>query len=261
MDCRDGISQIDNNSVHLAVTSPPYNIAKDYGGYKDDLIFDEYIEWLTSVFKDVYRVIVEGGRVCINIGYVYTSKKANVHCSDDESIRQMLPTYAHVIVNLRKIGYTFQEHTIWDKVGNSEDNKVVFGSYPYPVDVYSKAGLEHILVFKKGKRRDDIQEHRKNIDNKMSNDEYFRYVDTIWRFSGERQNIHCAPFPLELPRRLIKMYSFIGDTILDPFIGSGTTALACKELNRKYIGFELNPEYLEIAKNRVSDRAVLWDWI
>ena len=115
MDCLKGMKQLEDNSIHLIVTSPPYNIQKDYGIYKDDKSYEEYIKWLIMIFKESYRLIINGGRVVINIGYVYVSKNANTHALNTE-VRQMLPTYADLIVGLRKVGFTFQEHIIWDKI-------------------------------------------------------------------------------------------------------------------------------------------------
>tara|TARA_Y100000310_G_scaffold334387_1_gene414055 strand:- start:613 stop:1455 length:843 start_codon:yes stop_codon:yes gene_type:complete len=251
IDCLEGLKHLDNNSIHLLITSPPYNIGKDYELYKDDLPYEQYIKWLTNVFKESYRVIVEGGRVCINVGYIYTSENANTHAIKT-NVRQMLPTYADLIVNLRNIGFTFQEHIIWDKIGNSAGDKIIFGSYPYPVDVYARQGTEHILIFKKGKSRVDIQEKRKNINNKIPKKEYFEYVQPIWDFRGQNMDKHCAPFPIELPLRLIKIYSFEGDTILDIFMGSGTTAWASKQLHRNYIGFELNQKWVNLSNSKLS---------
>lgn len=250
-DCMELLRQLPNNFVHLVITSPPYNIAKDYGEYKDNMNYDKYIDWLLKVFTECKRVIVEGGRLCINVGYVYVSQKANIHALNTD-VRQMLPTYADLIVGLRKAGFTFQEHIIWDKIGNSADNKIVFGSYPFPVDVYARQGTEHILIFKKGIKRDDIQQNRANIKNKIPKDKYFQYVSPIWTFRGTSLDKHCAEFPVELPRRLITMYSFVGDTILDPFMGSGTTAYASKQLERNYLGFELNPKFVALINEKTS---------
>ena len=251
MDCLEGMKQMQDNSIHLIITSPPYNIGKDYGDYKDNLNYDNYILWLTEVFKESYNKIINGGRLVINIGYIYVSKNANIHAKETE-VREMLPTYADLIVNLRKIGFSFQEHIIWNKIGNSANNKIIFGSYPFPVDVYARQGTEHILVFKKGSYRNDIKQKRLNVNNKISKRDYFNYVKPIWNFNGTSLSKHCAEFPIELPLRIIKMYSFIGDNILDPFMGSGTTAFACKQLERNYIGFELNNKFYNMAKEKAS---------
>jgi len=256
MDCKQGIKELDK--VHLVVTSPPYNIAKDYGTYKDNLDYWSYLDWLNEVWELVYKKLVNGGYVCINVGNIFVSKKQNVHAKETK-IREILPTYAHTITNCMKIGFSFQEHFIWNKIGNSEDGKIVLGSYPYPVSVYSKAGLEHILVFKKGDYRDT--KNKRTPENKILWKDWNEYTKSVWTFSGERMDKHCAPFPLELPRRLIRMYSFTNDIVLDPFMGSGTTAVASKELNRKFIGFEIDKKFCDMANKRASQRVVLWDWI
>lgn len=252
MDCIEGLrNQIGDKSIHLAVTSPPYNLAKKYGKYSDNLPYEEYIEWLVDVFRECYRVLVEGGRLCINVGFIYVSKKCNTHACKSDVI-QILPTYSDLIVRLRQVGYTLQEHIVWNKIGNS-NSKVVFGSYPFPCDVHLKQSNEHILVFKKGLRRSDVSEKRKNLHNKIGKDDYFTYTNPIWTFNGERMDNHCAPFPVELPRRLIRMFSFEGDVVLDTFMGIGTTAVACKLLNRNYLGFELNKKWADYANKRVKN--------
>jgi site-specific DNA-methyltransferase (adenine-specific) len=165
----------------------------------------------------------------------------------------MLPTYADMIISLRKMGFSFQEHIFWDKIGNSKGNKIIFGSYPYPVDVYFRQGTEHILIFKKGKQRKDIQEKRKNKNNLIPKNKYFEYTQPIWRIKGERLDEHCAPFPEELPKRLISLFSFENDLVLDCFMGSGTTGVASLKLGRRFIGIEINKEYFEIARKRISE--------
>ena len=253
MDCLEGIKQIDDNSIHLIITSPPYNIGKDYGEYKDDLNYKDYILWLDSIWKLHHKILINGGYMCINIGSCIVSENKRTHAKQT-SIREILPSYAHVIVSCLNIGFSFQEHIIWDKIGNTEDNKMVFGSYPFPVSVYSRKVLEHILIFKKGTYRNI---DGKRIDeNKISLKEWKEFTNPIWNFNGERMYEHCAPFPIELSIRLTKMFSFTNDIVLDPFMGSGTTAVAAKQLNRNFIGFEINEEYVKIANKRLKQQVL-----
>lgn len=255
MDCIKGMESLNRSSIHLIVTSPPYNIGKDYKIYEDKLDYWEYVKWLKGIWERCYRVLVGGGILCINIGDIYISKTSRIWAKRTE-IREILPSYAHMITSCMDMKFSFQEHFIWNKIGSSEDNKKIFGSYPYPVSVYATGGMEHILIFKKGKYR-NIKGKRTN-DNKISLKDWMTFTNPIRSFGGDRLESHCASFPEELPRRLIRMYSFVGDTVLDPFIGIGTTAVACKRLRRHFIGFEINPEYIEVANKRlVMPRSLL----
>jgi len=238
-----------DNSVHLAITSPPYWQLKDYGtdnqiGFHDS--YENYINNLNLVWKECYRTLHNGCRLCVNIGdqfarAVYYGRY------------KVIPIREEIIKFCENIGFDYMGAVIWQKVttSNTTGGGVQMGSYPYPRNGILKLDYEFILIFKK---LGDAPKHTKEQKelSKMTAEEWNTFFFFHWNFTGARQNGHIAMFPEELPRRLIKMFSFVGETILDPFAGSGTTSLAAKNLGRNSVGYEINPEFIPFIKDKLE---------
>jgi site-specific DNA-methyltransferase (adenine-specific) len=238
-----------DNSVHLAITSPPYWQLKDYGtdnqiGFHDT--YENYINNLNLVWKECYRSLHDGCRLCVNIGdqfarAVYYGRY------------KVIPIREEIIKFCENIGFDYMGAVIWQKVttSNTTGGGVQMGSYPYPRNGILKLDYEFILIFKK---LGEAPKHTKELKelSKMTAEEWNTFFAGHWNFTGARQNGHIAMFPEELPRRLIKMFSFVGETILDPFAGSGTTSLAAKNLERNSIGYEINPEFIPFIKDKLE---------
>lgn len=243
------MAELADNSVHLVVTSPPYWQLKDYGadnqiGFNDS--YENYINNLNLVWKECYRVLYDGCRLCINIGdqfarAVYYGRY------------KVIPIREEIIKFCESIGFDYMGAIIWKKVttSNTTGGGVQMGSYPYPRNGILKLDYEFILVFKKlGDAPKPTKEQKER--SKMTADEWNTYFAGHWNFAGIKQNGHIAMFPEELPTRLIKMFSFVGETVLDPFLGSGTTSLAAKNTDRNSIGFEINSEFTSVIREKLN---------
>jgi modification methylase len=238
-----------DNSVHLAITSPPYWQLKDYGtdnqiGFHDS--YENYINNLNLVWKECYRTLHNGCRLCVNIGdqfarAVYYGRY------------KVIPIREEIIKFCENIGFDYMGAVIWQKVttSNTTGGGVQMGSYPYPRNGILKLDYEFILIFKKLGEAPKHTKEQKEL-SKMTAEEWNTFFAGHWNFTGARQNGHIAMFPEELPRRLIKMFSFVGETVFDPFAGSGTTALAAKNLDRNSIGYEINPEFIPFIKEKLA---------
>ena len=247
-DSRD-MNQVANESIHLIITSPPYWQLKDYG-HDDQIGFDDtyeaYINNLNLVWSECYRVLHKGCKLCINIGDQFAR-------SVYYGRYKVIPIRTEIIKFCETIGFDYMGAIIWQKVttSNTTGGASVMGSYPYPRNGILKLDYEFILIFKKLGKAPSPAPEMKTL-SKLTNEEWNEYFAGHWNFAGEKQNGHLAMFPEELPKRLIKMYSFIGETILDPFLGSGTTTLAAKNLNRNSIGYEINKSFKEPITKRLS---------
>jgi len=243
------MGRVDDNSVHLVITSPPYWQLKDYGtaeqiGFNDS--YENYINNLNLVWKECNRVLNPGCRLCINIGDQFAR-------SVYYGRYKVIPIRTEIIKYCESIGLDYMGAIIWQKVTttNTTGGASIMGSFPYPRNGILKINYEFILIFKKqGKSPQPTSEIKEA--SKMTTDEWNEYFSGHWNFAGARQDGHIAVFPEELPSRLIKMFAFVGDTVLDPFWGSGTTSLASRNLNRNSIGYEINPDYIEIGKNKLG---------
>jgi DNA modification methylase len=247
-DSRD-MKCIPDKSVHLIITSPPYWQLKDYGeqnqiGFHQS--YEEYINNLNIVWKECYRVLHDGCRMCINIGDQFAR-------SVYYGRYKVIPIRTEIIKFCEILGMDYMGAVIWQKntTMNTTGGGSVMGSFPYPRNGILKIDYEFILIFKKLGNPPYVNEKIKNA-SEMTKDEWNTYFNSHWTFGGARQDQHMAVFPEELPLRLIKMFSFTGETVLDPFLGSGTTSLAAKKLCRNSIGYEINPEYIEICKKRIG---------
>lgn len=224
---------IPDNSVHLMITSPPYNVTKDYD---NDLTLTEYLTLLEAVFKETWRTLVPGGRAAINV--------ANV------GRKPYVPLHAYIIEIMNKIGFLMRGEIIWNKAA-SAGISTAWGSFASASNPCLRDVHEYILIF--SKLTDKLEKGSKK--DTISKENFLEWSKSIWEFptASAKKIGHPAPFPEELPSRLIEFYSYEGDIILDPFIGSGTTAIAALKLNRHYIGYEISPEYIDIAHKRISD--------
>ena len=246
--------ELDDNSVQLIVTSPPYWHIKDYGaenqiGYGQSL--HEYLKDLYRVWKECYRVLEPGRRLVINIGDQFAR-------SIIYGRYKIIPLHAEVIAQCEEIGFDYMGSIIWQKktTMNTTGGATVMGSYPYPPNGMVEIDYEHILIFKKpGKSRKVPKEIKEK--SKLTKEEWKTYFSGHWNFGGARQVGHEAMFPEELPKRIIKMFSFVGETVLDPFLGSGTTVKVALELNRNAIGYEINENFLEVIKEKVGVNSLI----
>lgn len=243
------MTEVKDESVHLVVTSPPYWQLKDYGhedqiGFNDT--YEDYINNLNLVWNECYRVLHPGCRLCVNIGDQFAR-------SVYYGRYKIIPIRTEIIKFCETIGFDYMGAIIWQKVTttNTTGGATVMGSFPYPRNGIIKLDYEFILIFKKlGTPPKPTPEQKER--SKLTTDEWNEYFYGHWNFSGERQDQHLAVFPEELPRRLIRMFSFVGDTVLDPFLGSGTTSLAACNLDRHSIGYEINKDFLSIIKSKLK---------
>lgn len=219
-------------SVHLMVTSPPYNARKEYD---EDLTLDEYLDLLRAVFRETYRVLVPGGRACINI--------ANL------GRKPYIPLSAFITEVMLTEGFLMRGEVIWDK-GSSAGSSTAWGSWRSASNPTLRDVHEYILVFCKGRFKRDAQGRGSTIER----DQFLEWSKSVWSFPTESATRvgHPAPFPVELPQRLIQLYTFQGDVVLDPFIGSGTTAIAALAAGRHFVGYEIEAGYAETARRRIE---------
>ena len=243
------MGELNDDSVHLVITSPPYWQLKDYGtddqiGFNDS--YESYINNLNLVWKESYRVLHNGCRLCINIGDQFAR-------SVYYGRYKVIPIRTEIIKFCETIGFDYMGAIIWQKVTtiNTTGGATVMGSFPYPRNGILKLDYEFILIFKKIGIAPKVSKENKEL-SKMTTEEWNTYFQGHWNFGGAKQDSHIAMFPEELPKRLIKMFSFVGDTILDPFLGSGTTSLAAKNLNRNSVGYEINSEFIPNIKDKLS---------
>jgi site-specific DNA-methyltransferase (adenine-specific) len=254
-DSRKMLKVVDN-SIHLIVTSPPYWQLKDYGveeqiGYHDS--YEEYIGNLNLVWDECYRVLHPGCRMCINIGDQFAR-------SVFYGRYKVIPIRTEIIKYCESIGLDYMGAIIWQKATtcHTTGGATVMGSYPYPRSGIIKIDYEFILIFKKLGRAPRVSKEIKE-QSKLTDEEWNEYFYGHWNFSGEKQDKHLAAFPEELPKRLIKMFSFVGDTVLDPFLGSGTTSVAAMKLDRNSIGYEINEDYIGIINKRLTENIGLFE--
>jgi len=243
------MDHLKDSSVQLAITSPPYWQLKDYGienqiGYHES--YESYINNLNLVWKECYRILENGCRLCINIGDQFAR-------SVYYGRYKVIPIRSEIIKFCESIGFDYMGAIIWQKrtTTNTTGGASLMGSYPYPRNGIISIDYEFILLFKKlGKPSKPDRERR--AESGMTKEEWEQYFSGHWNFGGAKQDGHIAMFPEELPRRLIKMFSFVGDTVLDPFLGSGTTSLAAKKLNRNSVGYEINIEFRPFIERKLE---------
>ena len=228
------MEELPDKSVHLMVTSPPYNVGKEYD---ESFTLDEYLEFLKRVWEEVHRVLVPGGRACINI--------ANL------GRKPYIPLHAFIIKDMSDLGFLMRGEIIWNK-SSSASPSTAWGSWLSPANPTLRDVHEYILVFSKG------MFSRKNMNKRestISRDEFLEFTKSVWTFPAEpaRKIGHPAPFPVDLPYRLIQLYTYRGEVVLDPFMGSGQTAIAALKADRHYAGYEIEEEYVKLSEMRINE--------
>ncbi len=243
------MADIANESVHLIITSPPYWQLKDYGNGNQigfDHSYEDYINNLNLVWNECNRVLHKGCRLCINIGDQFAR-------SVYYGRYKIIPIRTEIIKFCETIGFDYMGAIIWQKVTtcNTTGGATIMGSFPHPRNGILKLDYEFILLFKKYGTAPEVSREIKE-KSKMTIDEWNRFFAGHWNIPGEKQDKHLAMFPEEIPGRLIKMFSFVNDTVLDPFLGSGTTSLAAKKLGRNSIGYEINSDFISLIKEKLG---------
>lgn len=229
----EDMSELPDESIHLMVTSPPYNVGKTYD---EDLSLEDYLKLLKNVLKETHRVMVNGGRVCINI--------ANV------GRKPYIPLHSYIIQIMHDLGFLMRGEIIWDKSA-SAGTSTAWGSFKSATNPTLRDVHEYILIFSK----EDYSRLKNGKRDTIEKEEFLEYTKSIWAFpaASAKRIGHPAPFPVELPLRLIKFYTFEGDVVLDPFMGSGQTAIAAIKLSRNYEGYETSKEYCQLAQKRIKE--------
>jgi DNA modification methylase len=228
----ENMKELPDNSVHLMITSPPYNVSKEYD---KDLSFNEYLQLLEKAFRETYRVLVNGGRACVNVANL--GRKPYIPLSD------------YISKMMIDIGFNMRGEIIWNKAASASPS-TAWGSWQSAANPILRDIHEYILVFSKG----DYKREKGSKENTISKEQFMEWTKSIWTMNAEsaKRIGHPAPFPEELPYRLIQLYSFKDDIVLDPFMGSGTTAVAALKSDRKFVGYEINKEYIELAEKRIK---------
>ena len=228
----ESMCELPDHSVHLMICSPPYNASKEYD---QDLNLDEYLSVLTRIWIETYRVLVPGGRACINV--------ANL------GRKPYIPLHKYIIDQMGKIGFLMRGEIIWNKA-NSASPSTAWGSWMAATNPVLRDVHEYILVFSK----DTFMRKRRGKESTISKENFLEWTKSIWTFPAvsAKKIGHPAPFPEELPRRLIQLFSFKGDVVLDPFVGSGTTCLVAALDGRNYVGYDISAEYIQLAKKRIK---------
>jgi site-specific DNA-methyltransferase (adenine-specific) len=228
----ENMKELPDNSVHLIITSPPYNVSKEYD---EDLSLKEYLQLLENSFKETFRVLVNGGRACINVANL--GRKPYIPLSD------------YISKMMIDIGFNMRGEIIWNKAASASPS-TAWGSWQSAANPILRDIHEYILVFSKG----DYKREKGKKENSITKEQFMEWTKSIWTIKAEsaRRIGHPAPFPEELPYRLIQLYSFKGDIVLDPFMGSGTTAVAAIKSERKFVGYDISQEYIDLAEKRLK---------
>lgn len=229
----ENMSEIPDNSIHLMITSPPYNVGKEYD---NDLTLAQYSKLLYNVFSQTYDKLVTGGRACINI--------ANI------GRKPYIPLHSMIIEIMLDLGFLMRGEIIWDKSA-SGGGSCAWGSWMSASNPVLRDYHEYILVFSKDSYSKNPNQEKSDT---ISKPDFIQWTKSIWTFPAvnAKRIGHPAPFPVELPHRLINLYSYEGDVVLDPFCGSGTTCIAALRNNRKYIGYDVKEEYIELSQKRIN---------
>lgn len=213
------------------VTSPPYNVSKEYD---DDLNLNEYLNLINTVWEETYRVLVPGGRACVNV--------ANL------GRKPYIPLHSYIIEGMQEIGYFMRGEIIWNKASSASPS-TAWGSWLSAANPVLRDIHEYILIFSK----ETFSRKKEARENTIKKDEFLEWTKSVWTFPAvsAKQVGHPAPFPEELPYRLIQLYTFKGDVVLDPFAGSGSTCLSAIKNERDYVGYDINSDYVKLAEKRI----------
>ena len=227
----ENMKELPDNSIHLMITSPPYNVTKEYD---QNLTLQQYLQLIEAVMRETYRVLVNGGRACINVANL--GRKPYIPLSD------------YIGRIMTDIGFNNRGQIIWDKAASS-GGSCAWGSWQSAANPSLRDVHEYILVYSKGNLS------RKKGKDTIRKEDFLEWTKSIWKMNTEsaKRVKHPAPFPEELPHRLINLYSFENDIVLDPFMGSGTTAVAAMKNKRRFVGYDVSEEYIKIANNRIAN--------
>ena len=228
----EAMDELPDNSVHLMITSPPYNVSKEYD---EDLSLDEYLALLNAVWRETFRALVPGGRACVNV--------ANL------GRKPYIPLHSYIIEGMREVGFLMRGEILWNK-GSSASPSTAWGSWQSASNPVLRDVHEYILVFSK----DSFSRKRGEKENTIKKEEFLAWTKSVWDFPAvsAKKIGHPAPFPEELPHRLIQLYSFKDDVVLDPFSGSGTVCLSALKDHRNYVAYDVNQDYVKLAEARIS---------
>lgn len=229
----ESMDELPDSCVHLMVTSPPYNVTKEYD---EDLNLEEYLTLLNRVWMETHRVLVSGGRACVNV--------ANL------GRKPYIPLHSFIIAGMLEAGFLMRGEIIWDKAASASPS-TAWGSWKSAANPVLRDVHEYILVFSK----DSFRRESKERENTITKEQFLEWTKSVWTFPAvsAKKIGHPAPFPEELPHRLIQLYTFKDDIVLDPFAGSGTACLAATNDLRHYVGYETNAEYIQLAEQRIRD--------
>ena len=247
------MSEVTDESVHLTVTSPPYpmvSIWDEFFAENSASSYDDMHQYLNETWREIRRVLVPGGIACINIGDATRTSNGVFH---------LYPNHSRIIENFERLGFVTLPYVLWKKPTNRPHYKgkgAFLGSGFLPPNAYVTLDMEYILIFRKGPPRIFPAKDPRRYDSKFTKKERDEWFSQVWKVPGARQVIdglerRVAAFPEEIPRRLIRMFSILGDVILDPFLGSGTTLKVAMELDRRFFGYEKFPQLAEIIKSKV----------
>ena len=236
------MNEVQDNSVHLVVTSPPYNVGKEYGKYVDKHPLSQYLDFLNEVWRECVKKLVRGGRIAVNVA--------------DTWRQPYLPLHSYITQQLLGLGLLMRGTIYWDK-GASVGVSTAWGSWRSPSNPTLRDVGEYIVIFCK----DSFKLESKNKLSTITSEEFTEYTKSVWRMktADAKKTGHPSPFPEELPYRLIQLYTYRGDTVLDPFLGSGTTCKVAKALGRRSIGYEVDESYRSIIEKRIAGYQTLLD--
>jgi site-specific DNA-methyltransferase (adenine-specific) len=251
------MTEIADESVHLVVTSPPYWTLKKYNEHPAQLgqvaDYERFVEALALVWRECFRVLVPGGRLVIDVGDVCLSRRENGR-------HVVMPLHADIAVVCRKIGFDNLNPIIWLKIANAAfeaNTSSKFLGKPYEPNAIVKNDIEFLLMQRKPGGYRKPTERQREL-SRIPKDEFNNWFRQMWTLPGAKANGHPAPYPLELAERLVRMFSFVGDTVLDPFLGTGTTSVASARWGRNSIGIEIDPAYCAGALERIEKAADLY---
>lgn len=240
-DVLDGLKRLPDDSIHLIVTSPPFNVGIEYKNHTDTMPHDQYLAWMKEVWIECYRVLVHGGRICINID-------ATMNLEEDGLPERVHPLHVDFTNQLRDIGYIYRGEICWTKQ-NAPGKDTAWGSYCLCSNPHIRRNSEYIVVASKG----SLGLEGDNMMCDMTKEEFHEWTLSEWKMTPEtKQKGHPVPYPRELVRRCVKLFSYVGNTVLDPFNGSGTTTTTAYEHGRNVIGLDNSAEYCKIARTALS---------
>ncbi len=231
-DCILGMKGLPDNSIHLCVTSPPYNLGIEYDTYDDARPWNEYYEWCEKWLSEIYRVLKPDGRLCLN------------HCMVGANNGEFTFCLAELSRICQNIGFRFKSIALWTDA--TIPKRTAWGSWMSASAPYVSAPYEGILIFYK-----DVWKKENSGTSTITKKDFIMATSGLWNIPTDKERLSPAPFPVKLPKLCINLFSYETDVVLDPFMGSGTTGVACQELGRFYIGFEIDKKYVKIARKRI----------